>query len=273
MEFSINDITESDAQKLFASIVEFIITKSSITQRDISLTTSIGEAVISRIRNGKKKVGLKDKRYLLLLIEGFDVKIDFIDDKYQIVDFNRSIVNRKDEDLIKYKLPSIRDWKIYSYSNDKTFSIRILKIFDQDNVEFIVGTHRHNNYHGSMKWDNTNKFLIFDLKLIKSGNQDLRLIFYMGDVGAAADIMLGVLTYIRVAGDNIFSYRVIAEKITEANDLKPMKDIPLKSKEIEPSFKKYLLDKNNQRLEVPPNILTVRHLEGHLNKLPVVWNK
>ena len=254
-------------RKLIVEIVDYVMANSTLKQNAIAKLINDYNSKISEIRTSGGNSYSYDKKILNKLIDVFEIKLN---EEKKMVSCNISKVQNTIN--AKNRLPNIffeekgKNWKIVSIAQDNTFIIRILKILSPPEIEFHVNIDNHENYDGIIKIDNSGNFLVCDLKIKDSSNQDLRMVLYIGDKTAKPELMLGVLTYFQLSTNKIFSYKIVAMNLhgeSENSD----KKIPANSCKIPPFIKEYLEKGKNTRIEGPPGILNLGDLEKYLEKI------
>ena len=232
MNVQIKKIEAHVALDLIIELIELADKDLNINKTLFASYNNISKAKISEFYSRRKirDFNKNDIKYLNQFVKTFKTSIKqnditkdyFFDDIYmpELPSYDEMKAVRRRRMVPGFFLSEAgKRWKVYHISNwkdkgNKKMIAQRFMIFQNKKIaELYIGTNDHPDYIGEWRTDDTGKYLIIDMNTKESGQQELRLTFNIKETGSKPEIMLGILSYIRLSSDNkLIVYNVLAER-------------------------------------------------------------
>lgn len=199
--------------RFFCSLLKSL-GKSRINQQDIAERMGISPALLS---TWKKPENTKPLIPVLKeIVNLYDITIDDYNEDEDCISNFQAKKQKVSEANIKIPRVFLQNstWLIYVELLDKNnkaecvIGVRILKIYEDGKVEYILNSDEHEDYEGLYSASDK-PVIVLDLTTKTYKKKDLRIYLWINEMSSNPSVMSGIMTYYRI-DRGIDSYRILA---------------------------------------------------------------
>jgi len=227
MEDFLKTLDKEELLKLSAKVISYIIDeiddcnqKVLAKELDVSTTTLniMANANIGQCSSGTKFL----RKTLNKLITIYQVDVDF-SLKHPIGMGKPKQQKAKDKDDSFFTMSHGNKWRIMVHVNQsgkgkEEVVLRYLVIKGKDDVEFLVGSNRHDDYTGSVRLRLGGNQAVFELATKNKAIKEVYLRFSIGNPLARPSYLEGFLIHSHIDDNSMSGYTIVAQNISGTAD-------------------------------------------------------